>query len=148
MILDHLDAADVYAPCNAAFAEAIAFLRRADLADLPDGRIALDGDRLFAIVAHDAGRGLDAARLEAHRRYIDIQFCLAGLERIGWKPTADCAAAGAFDESADVGFFTDSPSSWVDLQPGMLAVFYPSDAHAPLAGTGVVHKVVVKVVAL
>jgi beta-galactosidase beta subunit len=44
-----------------------------------------------------------------------------------------------------VGFFYDRPTTWLTLSAGQFAVFFPEDAHAPLAGQGGVHKAVVKV---
>jgi biofilm protein TabA len=33
----------------------------------------------------------------------------------------------------------------VATPPGTFAIFFPEDAHAPMAGEGLIHKVVVKV---
>ena len=37
------------------------------------------------------------------------------------------------------------PDNYVTVLPGEFVVFFPDDAHAPMIGTGVVHKVVIKV---
>jgi biofilm protein TabA len=109
-------------------------------------RHALDGDRIWASIDHVEGRGDQGARLEAHRRYIDIQFTIEGNEEIGWKPLANCVQpAAAFDEAKDVGFFSDRPDSWVSLPAGHFAIFFPEDAHAPLAGCGPIRKAIVKI---
>ena len=146
MILDHLDNADCYNALDDRFARAFEFLRRKDLAELEPGRHDIDGDNLYALIARDAGKGRGRARLEAHRKYIDIQFCLAGVEEIGWRPVCLCAPdADGYNAGKDIGFFTDRPLSWLAVPAGSFAVFLPTDAHAPLAGTGPMHKVVVKV---
>ena len=70
------------------------------------------------------GRGEDGAKLEAHRRYIDIQYTIEGDERIGWMPLARCTSPeGAFDEDKDVGFFADRPSTFVAVPPGSFTIF-------------------------
>lgn len=146
MIIDHLRNADRYCPLHPGFAAGFAFLRREDLASLAEGRYDIDGDRVFAVVARAAGRGHEQSPLEIHRRYIDIQFTIGGEDRIGWMPASDCRqVASPFDEKQDFGFFDDQPASWFAVAPGIFAVFYPKDAHAPLATSGLVHKVVVKV---
>ena len=146
MILDRLENAGRYEHTHNGFAAAFDFLRSPNLADLPTGRHEINGDRLFVIIARDPGRGRAGARLEAHRKYIDIQLALAGPEEIGWKPTAHCRAPQAdFDPDKDIIFFNDSPDLWLPLPPGSFAVFFPHDAHAPLAGQGTLHKAVAKV---
>ena len=55
---------------------------------------------------------------------------------------------GDFDDAEkDVMFFADRPDAWTAVGPGAFAVYFPSDAHAPLVGSGDLHKVVVKVLA-
>ena len=75
-------------------------------------------------IDHKDGRGEDGARLEAHRRYIDIQYTIDGDELIGWMPLARCHAPdGVFDECKDVGFFADRPSTWVSVPAGQFQHF-------------------------
>jgi YhcH/YjgK/YiaL family protein len=128
------------------FARAFAFLAATDFAPLPGGRHDIDGDRIYVSIDRQDGRGDEGARLEAHRRYIDIQYTIAGDERIGWMPLARCAVPdGAFDEKKDIGFFADRPTTWLAVPPGSFAIFFPHDAHAPLAGQGLLQKAIVKI---
>jgi YhcH/YjgK/YiaL family protein len=146
MILDRLDQAARYTAVHPLLAAGFAFLAKADLAELPPGRHEIDGSRVYALVGHDAGRGEAGARLEVHRQYIDIQVSLDGRERIGWRPLAACRdVAEAYDGERDIAFFADRPTVWFSLERGQFAVFFPADAHAPLAADGSLHKVVIKV---
>ena len=146
MILDRLENAERYVGTHPAFAAAFAFLRRPDLAALPEGRVDLDGDRLFALIQRPTAKGRAAARLEAHRQYADIQFVISGHEEYGWRAlTGASQPDGAFDASRDVGFYVGTPVIWMPAPPGSFAVFFPEDLHAPLAGMGPLHKVVLKV---
>jgi YhcH/YjgK/YiaL family protein len=146
MILDTLDQADRYSHLHPLFARAFAFLRSNDLSVLPAGSVAIDEERLYANVDDVAGRGEEGSRVEAHRRYIDIQLTVSGEERIGWISLRDCREPdGDFAALRDIGFFRDRPSSWFAVPPGHFAIFWPEDAHAPLAGDGPIRKVVVKV---
>ncbi len=145
MILDQLENWRRYAALNSGFASAFEFLRRGDLTELPEGKHPIDGDRVFAIVVRAEGVGKDKARLEIHKKYVDIQFCLSGTDEIGWKPTDCCCGAEGFDEDNDLGFFTDEAEAWSVVTPGRFAIFFPADAHAPLGGAGPIHKVIVKV---
>ncbi len=42
-------------------------------------------------------------------------------------------------------FYADRPLAWIDLPVGKFMIFYPEDAHAPLAATGDNVKAVIKV---
>ena len=146
MILDTLKNADRYAGLHPEFAEAFAFLKRPGLQELPAGRCEVLGKRVFAIVGKDDGKGRENARLEAHRKYIDIQYVISGDEWIGWRDLAACRDTGlGYDEQKEIEFYTAAPVKWFRVPPGSFAIFFPEDAHAPLAGEGPVHKVVMKV---
>jgi len=146
MLIDQLQNADRYSVLHPGFAGGFAFLRRADIAKLPDGRHEIDGERLFAIVSRTQGRGREQSLLEAHRRYIDVQFVIRGEDSIGWLPISDCQRVSSpYDADSDVELFFDRPATWLAVSPGTFAVFYPEDAHAPLATRGPVHKAVVKI---
>ena len=155
MVIDTLENGARYVSLHPAFARAFEFLAHADWGELSPGsasgadlsvRHALDGDAMYASIDHMVARGRNAARLEAHRRHIDIQFTIEGREEVGWRPIANCRqAAGAFDEERDVQFFSDSPDTWLALPAGTFAIFFPDDAHAPLGGRGPVKKAIVKI---
>lgn len=146
MILDILERGHHYAAMHPLFGRAFEFLRSTDLASLPAGRHDIEGERLYVSVDDVNGRGREHARLEHHRRYIDIQVCVAGDEQIGWLPLGCCnKRAGDFDPALDIGFFEDRPGNWLALPPGAFTIFFPADAHAPLAGTGRVRKAIAKV---
>lgn len=146
MILDTFENAWKYIGCHPGLAAGMKFLQNADAFKLPDGKHEIDGKRLLAICAHDQGRGIDGAVLEHHRKYIDIQYVVSGKELMGWSPLAACRQVKqAYNAETDLGFHFDRPGSWFDVAPGSFVIFFPEDAHAPLAATGPVHKIVIKV---
>lgn len=146
MILDDLSNAARYASLHAGFRAGFDFLSRGDLVELETGKYELDGDRVFALLNRDPGWGRAKARLEAHRKYIDVQFLAEGSEEIGWRPTAQCRQlVEPYDEARDIAFFSDQPCTWIILPVGKFMIFYPEDAHAPLASTGKNVKAVIKV---
>jgi biofilm protein TabA len=146
MILDSLSDYHRYICIHPAFAQAFHFLLYTNLVSIAPGRHPLDGERMYVSIDHKDGRGRDDARLEVHRKYIDIQLTTEGAEEIGWAPLASCRqSAGPFDEARDIGFFQDRPNTWLAVPPGRLAIFFPTDAHAPLAGRGQIKKAIVKI---
>lgn len=146
MVIDTLARRTRYERLHPRFPAAFEFLASTNLASLSPGRLAIEGDRLYVSVDHTEGRGREGARLESHRRYIDIQVTIGGHEEIGWRPLAACTAPdGPFSDERDLGFFLDRPDTWLALPPDHFAIFFPDDAHAPLAGRGPVRKAIVKV---
>ena len=84
--------------------------------------------------------------MEAHQRYIDIQFVVAGVDHMGWKSLEECQKTEKpYDPAKDVVHFSDAPTVWVTVETGGFGLFFPSDAHLPLIGEGEMHKVVMKV---
>ena len=155
MILDALSEHRRYIALHPAFARAFEFLAHAKWDELfPSSpklasyntRQPIDGERMYVSIDLTQGRGRDGARLEAHRRYIDIQLTIDGHEEIGWKPIGDCSStAVAFDTGKDITFFHDRPECWLSVPAGRFAIFFPEDAHAPLGGRGVLKKAIVKI---
>lgn len=146
MVLDSLDNCGRYERLHPAFRTAFKFLKDKQLAGLPDGQYAINGRRSYAVVLRCKGGGKKSAKLEVHKRYIDIQFSLAGADRIGWRPARECKRRqGGFNAKKDCGFFSDAPRAWITLAPQTFVIFFPEDAHAPSCGRGNLHKIVVKV---
>ena len=113
--------------------------------DLPNYGV-FDEKRVFAIISHDEGRGKTNSLLEAHRNYFDIQYVIAGADCIGWLPTKMCERVSSeYNPDTDLIFYYDRPETWVHVPAGSFTILMPDDAHAPLATSGSIHKVVVKV---
>ncbi len=146
MIVDKLMNANRYAGTHPGLAAAFELLRREDLAELPTGPAEIDGERLTINVLQAPARPRDEVKMECHRKYIDVQYVISGAETFSWRPVSECVQPeGDFDIETDFGLFSDAPEGWFPLNPGMFVVFFPEDAHGPMAGNDDMHKVVVKV---
>ena len=146
MILEKAIEADRYAVLHPLFARAFEFLRSGHVELLPDGRHEIEGDTLYAMIVRKPGLSRDQAVLEAHRRYIDIQYVIEGTDSIGWKCVRECRTVKkAYSPTDDCVLFADLPTSWSTVESGSLAIFFPADAHAPMVSEGLLHKAVVKV---
>lgn len=148
MIVTRLENADRQAPGSEGFTRAFAFLRRPDLAALPDGKYEIDGDRVFALVQRYETAPAAEPRFEAHRAYIDVQYLAAGSEVIGWATLGGMQVDEPYIDEKDACFGRAAAWTPLRLGPGELAVLYPEDAHAPrlaAGGPAPVLKVVIKV---
>ena len=147
MILDSLKNKEQYVSLHPRFKQVFDYIDTHDLAAMELGRHDVDGDNIFVMVQELELRPLEQARLELHRRYIDIQLLLKGEEELfGWSEKVDCLQAEAdFDEQKDVQFFTDVPQCFYSLKVGQFTILYPEDGHAPMLGEGWVKKCIFKI---
>ncbi len=146
MIIDRLENADRYADLHPGFRAAFELLRSFDFDAAPDGPAEIDGQRLTINVLRRDLKTPEEAKLEAHEKYVDIQYVVRGNEVFGWKLTSECERPQApYNPEKDVILFEDEPDAHWPLLEGMFAVFFPEDAHAPMIGEGSIEKIVVKV---
>ena len=119
--------------------------------DAEEKKYVLEGDDIYAVVFSYNTKTADEAKMEAHRKYIDIQMPLSGAEGMEWVPTADLEPKTEYDAAKDVILFHHPKpgQARVDLYPGTFALLYPQDAHMPSLMIGEkpspIKKVVVKV---
>lgn len=145
MILDRLANCQKYEVLSPRIQAALQFLRQADLSSAAPGRYELDGANLYYLIQEYAPKPVEAAALEAHRNYIDIQLVLEGEEFIGF---ADLSTVQSKEYQPEKDFVpVQGRFDPIRVPAGSFMLLFPNDAHAPglFAGTGRVRKVVVKV---
>ena len=147
MVIDTLVNCRSYESLHPNFKAAFDFLHRPDIEALPPGRIEIDGTALFAMIQGYETKPVQEGKLEAHRKYIDIQVVLKGEEALGYAPLGGQPVAKVFDTEKDVGFYTGT-SCLTILCKGMFAILFPQDAHLPgrlVDKPSFVKKIVVKI---
>ena len=130
MIIDTLENSSRYECLHPRFKAALEFLKRPDIEATPIGRLELDGTLLFALTQEYETKPIHDGKLEAHKKYIDIQFIVSGEEFIGYAPLKSQPSAKPFDAEKDIGFY-DGEAWFTLLRKGMFAIFFPQDAHLP-----------------
>lgn len=146
MIFDHIDNAARFEAISPLVAQALAFVRRADLAELPVGRYEIQGTQVFALVQDYLTKPESKGFWEAHRRYIDLQFLVTGRERIGFGRTARMVLR-SHDEERDLSVL-DGSGEFVEIGDGCFVLLWPDDAHMPglqVSQPEPVRKIVVKI---
>jgi YhcH/YjgK/YiaL family protein len=146
MILDRLENLKDYVALNPHFAKVVDFLSKNDLAGLPLGRNVIDGDHVYANVMEIKPKSQEEARLEVHRRYIDIQIPLTADERMGYSPLCELPEI-EFVEADDAALYPVGTLArdYFNVRMGEFVVFFPQDAHAPAITGKPMKKVVIKV---
>jgi biofilm protein TabA len=146
MIFSTLSQSPRYAALHPLFPRAFDYIRNINLYALSPGHYPIIGDDLFVIIEHMPGRARAEAKLECHRRYIDIQLVLEGVDEMGWKPLADCFnPVSDYNAEMDIHFFHDTPDAWITTPADTFCLFFPEDAHAPLVSNGAIRKAVFKI---
>jgi biofilm protein TabA len=147
MVLDRLDNAAPYQALLPRLRQAFDFLRSADLAGLPQGRHDVAGNDLFALVQEYRTKPGSEGFWESHRKYIDVQYVVAGVERMGYANLATLAVRQPYDADKDL-LILDGSGDFLTVGAGMFTIFAPQDAHMPCLAAGepaAVRKVVIKV---
>lgn len=129
MIVDHLGNADRYVALGPLFKQAFDFLRTTDLNALEPGRYSLAGDALFALAQVYNTKPMSEGFWEAHRRYIDLQFIVQGIERIGYAPLHRMQLA-SHDEQRDLSVL-NGEGDLLTLTEHCFMLLWPEDAHMP-----------------
>ncbi len=146
MIIDRLTHFDRYTSLHPLFAIVKEFLDNHNLQELTEGKIILEEDNLTLTVSHTSPKSKEQARLEAHKRYIDIQIPISGTEIIGYMPTDSCEPQDiAYDTAKDIGFYENEADTFLYVRPDMFVIFFPQDAHAPAISDKSIKKIVIKV---
>ena len=131
MIIDTLENLEKYVAVNPLFKDVVAFLRNNDLMTLEEGKHLIKGDDLFVNIQVAKGKTPDEAVLETHRKMVDIQIPLDGMETYGYTPLSNLPDT-PYQSDKDITKYSGlMADSFVDCQPGMFAVFFPQDGHAP-----------------
>ena len=100
MVFDTLDNLPLYRSAHPGLVHVIAFLASRDLHELKTGRIELP-DGITAIVDEYETRQAGEKCTECHRRFIDIQIVIDGVEQAGVAHRKDCSTKAAYDDEKD-----------------------------------------------
>ena len=137
MIVTNLNNTERIEALHPLFKKLFDYVKTHDILNTPCGRIDIDGDNLYI-------NNVNPECIPAD--YIDVQILLQGKETIGWKALEDSKEeVKPYEKDGDCALYSDTPTTWIHLVPGQLAIFFPEDAHAPVIGEGKIRKMIAKV---
>lgn len=146
MIIDTLENLAKYEAINPLFKDVVKFIAENDLEMMEPGKYPIKGSALFVNIATAKGKAPDEAVLETHVRMIDIQIPLDGPETYGYTPLCRLPDEAYNDEKDITKYPNLMAESFIDCQPGMFAIFFPQDGHAPcIADNPEIKKAIFKV---
>lgn len=126
------------------------FLKDPDLAEKLEKKYEFDHGIYINVESYQT-QDKKNRKYEAHKRYVDIQFIIAGKEMISGMPVKDLDICDDYDTGRDIAFY-DSNESGNDfvLESGEALIIFPEEGHMPSLNIrpgvpGHVKKAVVKV---
>ncbi len=145
MIIDTISNFEKYITLNPLFQVVADFLQKNNLNQMEEGIHEIKGKDLFVNITTAAARTIDEAVLETHRLMIDIQLPLSVEETYGYTPAGDLPPAPYVEEKDLTLIPSVAAQSYVTCRPGMFAVFFPQDGHAPCIASKNIKKAIFKV---
>lgn len=98
-----------------------------------DGTYEIDGKRVFAMIQSYRTKQQTAEMMfEAHRKYMDLQYIVSGIEKIRWAKLSSVALAEErYSQGGDIAFYKGDALFDFTLTKGTFLLLYPQDAHMP-----------------
>lgn len=147
MIYDHIKNASLYYPISERIQKALIHLSKTNFENVEPGKYEIEGDEIFLIVSEYNTKPFSAAKWEAHKKYIDIQFMIHGKEKMGFADTSKMVVIEPYDDERDY-VILKGEGNYLIAEEKHFAIFFPGDAHVPSVAVNIpkqVKKVVVKV---
>ena len=146
MILDKLENADLYKGLSTRLDKGFEYLKSTNLKSVAPGSYDI-AEGVRAIISEYNTKEIADAVIEAHEKFIDIQYLISGEEQIGYTALAGQTPTIPYNPERDVVFYNEEVS-YTKLSEGMFAVYFPTDLHQPgvkISISASVKKCVIKV---
>lgn len=140
MIIDNIGNAKQYYGLSKNIQTALEFLQNMDSNQLVNGKNDIDGDALFLFFYEYDTRYKDEGVLEAHKKYLDLQYIVDGKELIGYKNIRGLKPIDEYCEDKDIYFF-EGECDFIEITKDMFIILYPEDGHMPCISKGKSNKV-------
>src|SRR5579862_2731121 len=105
MIFDKIENSVVYENISPLIKRAFDYLKHTDFSDMAIGKHTIDGDEIYAILQEYDTKNDADAKLEAHRKYIDVQYIISGEELIGVLPLTNQTTCKEYDAENDYALY-------------------------------------------
>ena len=130
MIFDYINNLSKYERLSDNLATALSFISNTNLQNLDMGKHSINSDDIFYMIDEYKTKPSVEGKLEAHKKYIDIQTMISGSEYIGHALLSNQKVLRDYDELYDYTLY-QGDATFINLVPGSFAIFYPNDLHMP-----------------
>ena len=147
MIVDKIENTHLYKNLGERIKKSFDYIIQTDLKKLQPGRYDIDDNNIFALISEYQTKAESEGKLEAHKKYIDVQYVISGEELMGFAPLGTQEILKPYKEENDIIFY-NGDKVFIKVIGGMFAIFFPEDVHMPGINTGKItdiKKLVIKV---
>jgi len=130
MILDSIANIERYRSLSLNISKAIDYILSGKAENLPAGKTEIDGDEVFLLMNEYETKDQTECKTESHRIYIDIQWMIAGSEKVGFSFLDNQKVTESYNHEKDYTFY-DASLDYFELKQGWFAIFFPTDLHCP-----------------
>jgi beta-galactosidase beta subunit len=160
MIVDTIANAGLYTGLGQRISKALALLGKEDFRGMKPGKYEVDGTALYYMVQAYQSKPLGQGMWESHRKYLDVQYIVEGVERFGWSllgradssdvpgqtpvgrlplgraaftdlpGRAPLTVTQPYDDAKDAALY-EGDGSFLIAVPGTFFLLWPQDAHMP-----------------
>lgn len=101
--------------------------------DIPEGRYEICGEEVYAKVLSYQTKKRTECRIEAHKRYIDIQSTICGTEGILVYEKEKLQIEDTYKKEDDEAFYypSEKPVAGIDVHEKCFVMLFPNEAHQP-----------------
>lgn len=133
MIFDKIDNVSDYFDELPLLKKAADFVDEFNKNKLGDGTYEIDGKRVFAMVqSYRTKQQTPEMMFEAHKKYIDLQYIVNGIEKIRWASLDKVdLVEEKYSSGGDIAFYEGDAMFDFTLTKNTFLLLYPSDAHLP-----------------
>ena len=131
MIVTEINNLSTYVGVNPYFERLINFLKTVDLGSLPEGKIDIEGDKLFGNFFSYVADGQPGDFFETHRKYLDIHLVLENTEDMAVSSVKSTTVSQPYNNEKDIELYEGKVEQLIHLKSGECLITFPEDLHQP-----------------
>lgn len=130
MIIADFKDLDLYSSLSLNLKKAFEYIKNFDKQNIADGKYAIEGDDIYAVVSSYNTKDEENSKFEIHNKYLDIQCILEGEEFIYVTNKDSLNFIDEYDEITDKHHLDGSLKQvCVRLKPNTALILFANDAH-------------------
>lgn len=144
MIKDIKENAGLYKGLNKNLDKVFELIEKKDFGIIATGKYQVEGEEVYFIKTEYETRDEEDCFFEAHKKYIDVHFCLEGKETMAVENFKNMHIEKDYDEKGDCFILGGQACNKLELSNGTFMVFFPEDAH--MTGIGKASSSIKKII--
>lgn len=124
-------------PYPVAIQTALEWIAGHDIANMEPGTYELQGRDIYVNIQDLITKPIEECLPERHTNYLDIQYVVSGVERMGYAPYTGRETVQWDMQDKDITIYRDLENeNFVDVAPGGYCIFFSDSIHRPCCAAG------------